>query len=69
MVYVCLRILYVYTHIYETHFLKRKMAHFSVASLEKLVVWETPLPPLFHAPDGSEIENDFMAEGGEGSAM
>lgn len=45
------------------------MAYFSVASLEKLVVWETPLPPLFRAPDGSEIENGVMAEGGEGSAM
>lgn len=62
---VYMHILYVHTHI----FLKgKKISCFSVASLE-FVVWETPPPPWSHAPDGPEIENDFIVEGGEGSFL
>lgn len=65
MYIVYMHILYIHTYI----FLKGKISCFSVASLEKFVVWETPPPPLSHAPDGPEIENDFIVEGGEGSFM
>lgn len=65
MYIVYMHILYVHTYI----FLKGKISYFSVASLKKFVVWETPPPPLSHAPDGPEIEDDFIVEGGEGSFM